>query len=374
MPKLRSLAAAALRWAASAVPVALADTCFNVSYDPTRELYQDVQRGLRREVESRRPARTLTVRMSHGGSGKQARAVIDGLDADVVTLALAADIDAIAEKTGKLPADWQSRLPDNSSPYTSTIVFVVRKGNPKGDQGLGRPGPAGRQGHHAQPEDLGRRALELPRRLGLGARQARRRRGQGQGVRRRPLPQRARARHRCPRLDHHLRPARHRRRADLLGERGLPRARGVRRGQVRDRRPLGKSILAEPPVALVDGNVDAKGTRKAAEAYLQFLYAPEGQALAAKHYYRPRKPELRRRRGHGPLPQDRARRHRRASAAGRRRRPRTSATAASSTRSTSPATEAMAGAILVGARAARGGRASSRASGWRSASPSPSSA
>ena len=117
----------------------------------------------------RRPARTVTIKQSHGGSGKQARAVIDGLEADVVTLALAYDIDAIADAAAKLPADWQTRLPNNSAPYTSTIVFLVRKGNPKGIKDWGDLVKPGVPGHHAQPEDLGRRALELSRGLGLGA-------------------------------------------------------------------------------------------------------------------------------------------------------------------------------------------------------------
>ena len=104
-----------------------------------------VQRGVRRPSGRQRPGRPSTIKQSHGGSGKQARAVIDGLEADVVTLALAYDIDAIAQVRGCLPADWQKRLPHNSAPYTSTIVFLVRKGNPKGDQGLGRPGQAGRR-------------------------------------------------------------------------------------------------------------------------------------------------------------------------------------------------------------------------------------
>ena len=103
----------------------------NVSYDPTRELYRDINQAFAKEWQAK-TGQKVTFRMSHGGSGKQSRAVIDGLEADVVTLALAYDIDAIAEKTKKLPANWQSRLPDNSSPYTSTIVFLVRAGNPKG--------------------------------------------------------------------------------------------------------------------------------------------------------------------------------------------------------------------------------------------------
>ena len=120
--------AASLIWA---TPVMAQTTLLNVSYDPTRELYKEFNAAFAEHWKAQ-GGEAVAVQMSHGGSGKQARAVIDGLDADVVTLALAADIDAIAEKTKKIPADWQKRLPANSSPYTSTIVFVVRKGNPKG--------------------------------------------------------------------------------------------------------------------------------------------------------------------------------------------------------------------------------------------------
>src|SRR5436190_22935538 len=128
----RALAWSAVAALAVAALPSLADTTLlNVSYDPTRELYQEVNAAFARQWKAR-TGETVTIRQSHGGSGKQARSVIDGLDADVVTLALAYDIDAIHEKAGLLPKDWQTRLPSNSAPYTSTIVFVVRKGNPKG--------------------------------------------------------------------------------------------------------------------------------------------------------------------------------------------------------------------------------------------------
>jgi sulfate/thiosulfate transport system substrate-binding protein len=138
MLKRRTLcAAAALMVGLVAGGSAFADTqLLNVSYDPTRELYQDVNKAFA-AAWHQETGEKVSIRMSHGGSGKQARAVIDGLDADVVTLALAADIDAVAERTGKIPADWQKRLPENSAPYTSTIVFVVRKGNPKAIQDWG---------------------------------------------------------------------------------------------------------------------------------------------------------------------------------------------------------------------------------------------
>ena len=150
----------------------------------------------------------MRVDQSHGGSGKQARSVIDGLQADVVTLGLAADIDAIAAQAKLLPLNWQSLLPDNSSPYTSTIVFLVRKGNPKGIHDWGDLVRPGIGGDHAEPEDLRWRALELPGRLGLGAGAARRRRGECARVRDAPLQERAGARHRRARLDHDLRAAR----------------------------------------------------------------------------------------------------------------------------------------------------------------------
>ncbi len=181
----------------------------------------------------RKPARAVEIKQSHGGSGSQARAVIDGLQADVVTLALAYDIDAIAAK-GLVAADWQKRLPLNASPYTSTIVFLVRKGNPRasriGDD-LVKPGVSVIT---PEPEDLRRRALELPRCLGLRAEEIRLGR-QGQAVRRRPLQERAGAGHRGARFDRHLRGARRRRRAAGLGERGFPGAARIRQGQVRDR-------------------------------------------------------------------------------------------------------------------------------------------
>ena len=236
---------------------------------------------------------TVTIKQSHGGSGEQARAVIDGLEADVVTLALAADIDAIAAKAGMLPADWQKRLPDNASPYTSTIVFLVRKGNPEGHPRLGRPGQARRSGHHAQPEDLGRRAMELSGGLGLWAEEDRRRRGQDEGVRRRLYKQRPGARLRRARLDDHLRPARHRRRPDRVGERGRSsRSRNSARTSSRSSSPS-LSILAEPPVALVDKAMStARARARSAEAYLEYLYTPEARRSSRKNYYRPRDPAV----------------------------------------------------------------------------------
>ena len=227
-----ALAAAMMSATAHAADI----TLLNVSYDPTRELYADINKAFAAKVRAE-TGKTVEIKQSHGGSGKQARSVIDGLQADVVTLALAYDIDEIADRK-LVAADWQKKLPHNASPYTSTIVFLVRKGNPKGIKDwddLVRPG---RQGDHAESEDLRRRALELSRRLGLCA-EKKWATGQGARVRAEHLQERAGARHRRARLDHHLRRAQCRRRPDRLGERGIPVDQRVRQGQVRDRGAVG---------------------------------------------------------------------------------------------------------------------------------------
>ena len=182
-PPPRSLAAVA----AHAADV----TLLNVSYDPTRELYQQYDAAFSAYWKAK-TGDVVTVKQSHGGSGKQARSVIDGLDADVVTLALAYDIDEIAEKAKLLAPDWQKRLRHNSSPYTSTVHLPRPEGQPEGDPRLGRPRQAGRLGRHRQPEDLGRRALGLPRRVRLGAAPAGRQRRQGARLHRPPVPRRCR--------------------------------------------------------------------------------------------------------------------------------------------------------------------------------------
>ena len=261
----------------------------NVSYDPTREFYADVDARFA-EVWKQQTGETLKVRASHGGSGKQARAVIDGLEADVVTLALSADIDAIVQNAKLLPANWQTRLPYNSSPYTSTIVFLVRKGNPKkiADWGdLARPGVAVIT---PNPKTSGGARWNY---LGAWAWASKEYRDGGK-----VLDYMTRLFRNVPVLDTGARGA-----TTTFVERGIgdvliawenealltlnePDTRGKFEIVVPS-----LSIKAEPPVAWVDKNVAKHGTRKQAEAYLRFLYSPEGQRLAAKHFYRPAEPD-----------------------------------------------------------------------------------
>ena len=264
---------------------AQAQELLNVSYDPTRELYVDVNAAFAKQWQAK-SGKAVTVQQSHGGSSKQARAVIDGLDADVVTLALAYDIDAIAE-SGLLPRDWQKRLPHNSSPYTSTIVFLVRKGNPKGIKDWGdlvRPGvevitPNPKTSGGARWNYLAGWAWALKQPGGDD--------------------QTARAfvtqlfQH-VPVLDSGARGS-----TTTFVQRGIGDVLLAWENEaflaIKELGP-GKvdvvvpslSILAEPPVAVVDKVVDKKGTRAAAQAYLEFLYTPEGQEIAARNYYRPR--------------------------------------------------------------------------------------
>jgi sulfate/thiosulfate-binding protein len=285
-PYRKWLAALLLAFAGSA----FADTTLlNVSYDPTREFYQAFNAAFAKHWLAT-TGEKVSIRQSHGGSGKQGRAVIDGLDADIVTLALASDIDAIATHAKLLPADWQKRLPGNSTPYTSTIVFLVRKGNPKGirDWGdLARPGVAvvtpnpktsgGAQWSYLAAWSYGRQAL-------------------GDDARARDFV--ARVYRNVPVLDSGARGS-----TVTFAERGVGdvllswenEAHLVKAEFGGDRFEVvypAASILAEPPVAVVDRNVDRKGTRKVAEAYVRYLYSEEGQDLAAKHHYRPRDPKV----------------------------------------------------------------------------------
>ena len=275
----------------SGLGVALADTTIlNVSYDPTRELYKDVNEvfAAKWKAES---GETLTIQTSHGGSGKQARAVIDGLDADVVTLALQSDIDAIVEKSKKINPDWRKRLENNSSPYTSTIVFLVRKGNPKGIKDWGDLTQEGLQVITPNPKTSGGARWNY---LAAWA-WANGEFGGDQGKIKNYV---ADLYSHVPVLDTGARGS-----TVTFAERGLGDVLLAWENEAylaldefgADQFDIvipPQSILAEPPVAVVDANVDAKGTRKVAEAYLNVLYSEEGQRLAAKHHYRPSKPEL----------------------------------------------------------------------------------
>jgi sulfate transport system substrate-binding protein len=258
----------------------------NVSYDPTRELYQEVNVAFVKYWEGK-TGNKLTIQQSHGGSGKQARSVIDGLTADVVTLALAYDIDAIAEKGRLLPADWQKRLPNNSSPYTSTVVFLVRKGNPKGIKDwddLVRPGVSVVT---PNPKTSGGARWNYLAAWGYALRKF----GNDESKARDFV---AKLFKNVPMLDTGARGATttftQRDIGDVLiaweneALLSLKEAGSTRFELVTP----SLSILAEPPVTWVDKVVNKRGTREVAEAYLRYLYTPEGQEIAAKNYYRPR--------------------------------------------------------------------------------------
>jgi sulfate/thiosulfate-binding protein len=256
----------------------------NVSYDPTRELYHDVNQTFAKQWKES-AGDNVTIKQSHGGSGKQARAVIDGLDADVVTLGLAYDIDEIAQR-GLLAKDWQKRLPNNSTPYSSTIVFLVRKGNPKGIKDwndLVKPGIAvitpnpktsgGARWNHLAAWGY---ALKQP-----GGNEATAKEFVGKLYKNVPV------------LDSGARGA-----TTTFVERGIGDVLIAWENEallaIKELGPdkveivaPSLSILAEPPVAVVDKVVDKRGTRKVAEAYLKYLYTDEGQEIIAKHYYRP---------------------------------------------------------------------------------------
>ena len=264
---------------------ALAKDFLNVSYDPTRELYDNFNKDFG-EYWKKKTGQDITYKQSHGGSGKQARSVIDGLGADVVTLALAADIDAIAENSNLLPKDWQKKFPNNSTPYTSTIVFLVRKGNPKGikdwgdlvknDVAIITPNPktsggarwnylaawawakhqAG--GNDAKAQEFVRQIYKNTKVLDSGARGA----------------------------------------TTTFAERGIGDVllAWENEAYLALREQPGKfeivtpslSILAEPPVAIAEKNAEKKGNKYLAQGYLNFLYSPRGQQLAAENFYRPR--------------------------------------------------------------------------------------
>ncbi|MEI7970393.1 MAG: sulfate ABC transporter substrate-binding protein [Betaproteobacteria bacterium] len=268
-----------------ATAVAAEVALLNVSYDPTRELYQEINAAFARQWEAR-AGQKVGIRQSHGGSGRQSRSVIDGLDADVVTLALAYDIDEIANRGRLLPPNWQKRLPNNSSPYTSTVIFLVRKGNPKGIRDwddLARPGvsvitPNPKTSGGARWNYLAAWAFANRRFAGD---EAKVKDFIGKLYRNVPV------------LDTGARGS-----LTTFTERGI--------GDVfisweneafLATKELGPdkfeivlpsiSILAEPPVALVDRVVDRRGTRKVAQAYLEYLYTPEAQDIIGRNFYRP---------------------------------------------------------------------------------------
>jgi sulfate/thiosulfate transport system substrate-binding protein len=262
-----------------------AQTLLNVSYDPTRELYAAVNAAFIKQWQAK-TGQTLQIRQSHGGSGSQARAVTDGLEADVVTLALAYDVDAV-QKAGLITdAGWQKRLRENSSPYTSTIVFLVRKGNPKSIKDWGDLVKPGIGVITPNPKTSGGARWNY-----LAAWEYGKRQGGGADAKGRDFV--AALFKNVPVLDSGARGATttfvQRGIGDVLlaweNEAYLAVAEG--QGRVEIVVPS-VSILAEPPVAIVDKVVDKRKTRAAAEAYLQFLYSPEGQELAAKFHYRPR--------------------------------------------------------------------------------------
>lgn len=276
-------------WAQQATPTAQAVTLLNVSYDPTRELYADYNQVFAKYWKDK-TGQVVTVKQSHGGSGKQARSIIDGIDADVATLALAGDIDALVQHGGHLAANWQQRLPHGSAPYTSTIVFLVRKGNPKGVKDW---------------DDLVRPDMKVitpnPKTSG-GARwnylaawaYAERQYGSAEKARDfvRQLYRNV------PVLDSGARGS-----TITFVQRGVGDVLLAWENEaflaLKEFGPNkveivvpSLSILAQPSVAVLDKVVDKKGTRTVAQAYLQHLYSPEGQRIAAKHHYRPTDPQV----------------------------------------------------------------------------------
>ncbi|HEY1129277.1 MAG TPA: sulfate ABC transporter substrate-binding protein [Roseateles sp.] len=286
----RLLTSLSLAVAVGASFPALAQTSLlNVSYDPTRELYQDFNKAFAANWKAK-SGETVTIKASHGGSGKQARSVIDGLEADVVTLALAYDIDALADRN-LLGLDWQKKLPNNSTPYTSTIVFLVRKGNPK---------------HINNWPDLARSGVEVitpnPKTSGgarwnyLAAWAFALKQPGGTTDSAKAFVKRIYGNTKV--LDSGARGA-----TTTFVERGIGDVLIAWENEAYLAvKELGKdkfeivtpsiSILAEPPVAIVDKVVDKRGTRKQAQAYLDYLYSPEGQEIAARNFYRPRDPKV----------------------------------------------------------------------------------
>lgn len=284
--KLKALLAAALLpFAAQAADIEL----LNVSYDPTRELYAEFNPLFAAHWKAK-TGDTVTIQQSHGGAGKQARAVVDGLAADVVTLALAYDIDAISELTGKLPADWQSRLPNNSAPYTSTIVFLVRKGNPKGIKDWNDLAKSGVSVITPNPKTSGGARWNYLAAYGYALKQH-----NGDDAKARSFV--GKIYKNVPVLDTGARGS-----TTTFVQRGIGDVLLAWENEaflaVNELGPdqfeivvPSLSILAEPPVTVVDGNAKRKNAIPVATAYLEYLYTPVGQKLAAKHYYRPYLPQ-----------------------------------------------------------------------------------
>lgn len=288
---LRSLAASLLVGASLVSAAHAADiTLLNVSYDPTRELYQEYNAAFAKHWKAK-TGDNVSIKQSHGGSGKQARSVIDGLEADVVTLALAYDVDALHENGKLIPADWQKRLPHNASPYTSTIVFLVRKGNPKGIKDwndLVRPGvevitPNPKTSGGARWNYLAAWAYALKQ-------------PGGSDTTAKEFVKKLFANVKV--LDSGARGS-----TTTFVERGIGDVLIAWENEaylaVKELGPEkfeivtpSLSILAEPPVSVVDKVVDKRGTRVVATAYLEYLYSTEGQELAAQNYYRPIDPKV----------------------------------------------------------------------------------
>jgi sulfate/thiosulfate-binding protein len=285
-----ALVAGALgREARAADPGAKQVQLLNVSYDPTRELYEAVNAAFAKQWQAK-TGQAVVVKQSHGGSGKQARAVIDGLEADVVTLALAYDVDAVA-KAGLLGADWQKKLPQNAAPYTSTIVFLVRKGNPKGLKDWDDLVKPGVQVITPNPKTSGGARWNY---LAAWA-HALKTSGGDEGKARAFVKALYKN---VPVLDSGARGS-----TTTFAERGIGdvllaweneaflAVERLGKGELEIVVPS-RSILAEPPVAVVEKNAEKHGTKAVAQAYLEFLYTPEGQELAAKSFYRPRDPNV----------------------------------------------------------------------------------
>ncbi|MFT3819728.1 MAG: sulfate ABC transporter substrate-binding protein [Rubrivivax sp.] len=276
----------ALPLGAVSLPAAAKDVALlNVSYDPTRELYVDFNKAFAAHWKGK-TGDNVAVKQSHGGSGKQARSVIDGLDADVVTLALAYDIDELAEKAKLIPADWQKRLPHNSSPYTSTYIFLVRKGNPKGIRNWDDLVKPGVSVITANPKTSGGARWGYLAAYGFALKQP-----GGSDAKAKDFV--AKLFSNVPVLDSGARGS-----TVTFAERGIGDVLLAWENEAHlSLKEFGAdkfdivyppvSILAEPPVTLVDKNADRKGTRAVAQAYLEYLYSPEGQEIAARNFYRP---------------------------------------------------------------------------------------